>query len=221
MHKQSDNLSMWKYLGSRFYLKFSLLLLLLGVVAQGPRFFRPTAQVLTFSDEISVGAAHAEPILPDSGLTPSVEKRLHHFMEDLRAQPHHPKRWTRLNHEWLEYARGWFERAYPGEERFNRYASLWVGKREKSKLWRLNCRNEFFPDMDDAELLARADWLQDQEEWQEMQAKIMRGLATVDSEYQTALQELLGERRKDFDKLHQLFVSDQLPKVAGPLDYFL
>lgn len=208
-------------LGRTFWLRIGLFVALISVVVQGQEFFRGPAEALTFSDEISVGAAHAEPILPDSGLTPAVERKVQFFLEELRAQPQQPKRWVRLNAEWLNYARGWFERVYPGEERFNRYASLWVGKREKSKLWRRNCRDEFFPDMDDNELLTKAEWLQDQEEWQEMQAKIDRGLATVDNEYQTALQELLGPHWNDFQKLHRLFVKDYLPKSGGTDSYFL
>lgn len=208
-------------LGRKFWLRIGLFVALISVVVRGQEFFRRPAEILTFSDEISVGAAHAEPILPDSGLTPAVERKVQLFLEELRAQPHQPKRWVRLNVEWLNYARGWFERVYPGEERFNRYASLWVGKREKIKLWRMNCRDEFFPDMDDNELMTKAEWLKDQEEWQEMQAKIDRGLSTVDIEYETALKGLLGPRWSDFEKLHGLFVRDFLPKSGGADSYFL
>jgi hypothetical protein len=205
----------------RFWVSLAGFGLLVAVIVQGPRFFIETSEVLTFSDEITVGAAHADPILPDSGLTLATERRVELFMQDLKAQPQQPVRWSRLNKEWLEYARLWFERVYPGEERFNRYTSLWVGKREKSKLWRLNCRNEFFPDMDDKELLSKAEWLKEQEEWQEMQAKIARGLATVDAEYEQALHSLLGENWDEFTKLHSLFLQDQLPKTGGDTKFFL
>jgi len=208
-------------LGRKFWLRMALFLGFLSVVFRGQEFFRRPAEVLTFSDEISVGAAHAEPVMPDSGLTMGVEKKVQFFLEELRAQPHQPKRWVKLNTEWLNYARGWFDRVYPGEERFNRYASLWVGKREKSKLWRMNCREEFFPDMDDKELLSKAKWLHDQEEWQEMQAKITRGLQTVDDEYQAALLELLGPNMDEFQKLHSLFLKDALPKTGGDSKFFL
>lgn len=207
-------------LGRKFWLRMALFVALVSVVVRGQEFFRRPAEILTFSDEISVGAAHAEPVMPDSGLTPAVEKKVEIFFEELRSQPHQPKRWVKLNTEWLNYARGWFDRVYPGEERFNRYASLWVGKREKSKLWRMNCREEFFPDMDDKELLSKAKWLQDQEEWQEMQAKIDRGLSTVDVEYQQALKELLGTRWNEFEKLHGLFIKDFLPKTGASSSYF-
>lgn len=212
---------MLRRLGTKFWLSVVSFLALCTVIVRGQEMFRRPAEELTFSDEISVGAAHAEPILPDSGLTPGVEKRLKHFLDEMKTQPSEPDRWTGLNNEWLSYARTWFDRVYPGEERFNRYASLWVGKREKIHLWRVSCRNEFFPDMNDTELMAKAEWLQGEEEWQEMQAKITRGLQTVDLEYQAALQELLGTHYSELRKLHQLFVKEFLPKSGGSDSYFL
>lgn len=203
---------MLQRLGRKFWTRLASFLLLLGVISQGKEFFRPTAEDLTFSDEISTGAAHADAIMPDSGLTVSVEQRVDQFLTELKSQPSQPEKWHKLNEEWLGFARSWFERVYPGQELFNRYTSLWVGKREKIKLWRLNCRNDFFPDMSDEELLMKAEWLQNEEEWQEMQAKINRGLESVESEYQAALKEMLGEHIEEFNKLHGLFVKDFLPK---------
>lgn len=212
---------MLRRLGTKFWLSVMSFLALCTIILQGQDYFRRPAEELTFSDEISVGAAHAEPVLPDSGLSMGVERRVQDFLAQMKAQPSQPDRWVELNQEWLHYARAWFDRVYPGQERFNRYASLWVGKREKIRLWRVNCRNEFFPDMNDVELLTKAEWLQGEEEWQEMQAKITRGLQTVDLEYQTALKDLLGTHFSEFRKLQQLFVKEFLPKNGSSGSYFL
>ncbi|MBY0518748.1 MAG: hypothetical protein K2P81_17690 [Bacteriovoracaceae bacterium] len=212
---------MMQRLGLKFWLTLASFSLITFTLMKGPSAFRKTAHDLTFTDEVSTTAAHAEVIMPDSGLSVSIEKRVDLFLSDLRSQPTEPEKWANLNAEWLKYAHQWFARVYPGEEKFNAYASLWVGKREKSKLWRLNCRNEFFPDMDDNELISKSQWLQGEEEWQEMQAKINRGLQTVDEEYDQALSALLGTRIKDFVKLHKLFVREFLPKKSGTKSYFL
>jgi hypothetical protein len=212
---------MLQRLGLRFWLTIATFIMVLVVVSKGPQTFRKPAERLTFTDEIQTSHAHAGVIMPASGMTVAVEERVNSFLASMKEQKNSQTDWSKLNNEWLSFARAWFERVYPGEERFNQYASLWVGKRSKVILWRLKCRNEFFPDLDETELIRKADQLKDQEEWQEMQAKISRGLTTVEEEYSNALNNLLGSRISEFKSFHKLFVQDFLSKKRQTSDFFL
>lgn len=196
-------------------------MMVLAIVAKGPQSFKRPAERLTFTDEIQTLQSHAGVVRPSSGMTVAVEERVNNFLSAMKEQKNSQTDWSKLNNEWLSFARAWFERVYPGEERFNQYASLWVGKRSKIILWRMKCRNEFFPDLDEAELIRKADQLKDQEEWQEMQAKITRGLITVEEEYSIALNNLLGSRISEFKSFHKLFVQDFLSQKRQTSDFFL
>lgn len=212
---------MWQRLGLRFWLTIAAFVMVLAIVAKGPQSFKRPAERLTFTDEIQTTHAHAGVIMPTSGMTVAVEERVNNFLASMKEQKTSPTDWSKLNDEWLSFARAWFDRVYPGEERFNQYASLWVGKRSKIILWRLKCRNEFFPDLDETELIRKAEQLKDQEEWQEMQAKITRGLTTVEEEYSIALNNLLGSRISEFKSFHKLFVQDFLSEKRQTSDFFL
>lgn len=212
---------MWKKLGLRFWVTTLAFGVVAVSVARGPELFqRPVGQLL-LTDSVSTAQASAETVLAATGLTADLSARLDAYFLEMSEARDQASDWVALHREWLAYARDWFDRVYPGEERFQRYADLWVTKREKTKLWRVSCRQEFFPDLSDAELVQKADWLKDQEEWAEMESKVQRGLTTIDAEYALALEELLGSRQREFKRFHDLFVADFLPEKTQLANFFL
>jgi hypothetical protein len=193
--------------------------LAMGVISQGPRFFRPMAQTLTeltppaapLTDSVRTAAAAAQAPAEASA---ELGKRLDAYYETLTddAEGH---RWRALSQEWMALGEQWFARLYPGDQApYIRYATLWVDKRERVRLWRVDCRRQAFPEFSDDELYARADWFREQEEWREMQAKIRQGEGEIEAKYRTDLAELLGSRLESFERLHALFVGDQLGNEA-------
>ncbi len=210
-----------RYLDTRFWVTCLCFFAVCTALYSGAGFFRAGAEKLTFSDEIQTQAAHADTINPQNGLTPPVAERLGQHFARLEARDSKKLALAPQGREWLEYARAWFERVYPGEERYNRYVSLWVGKREKERLWRVKCREEFYPDFTEAELIRKASWLQGQEEWLEMQEKVARGLESIDLEYAGALAELMGDKTKEFHRLHELFLSESAFDERPAMNFFL
>ncbi|MFP5457970.1 MAG: hypothetical protein ACLGG7_04495 [Bacteriovoracia bacterium] len=212
---------MWKKLGFRFWLTTIAFGVVAVSVARGPELFRRPADQLLLTDTVSTGQAQTMRSAPAPGLDLEVSEKLDAYFLDMGAAHDKANDWVALHREWLDYARDWFERVYPGEDRFQRYADLWVSKRLKIKLWRVKCRQEFFPDLDDSELIQKADWLKDQEEWTEMESKINRGLTTIEAEYALAVQELLGSRLREFKKFHDLYVDDFMSQKRQISNFFL
>lgn len=211
----ADNISMMRYLGRKFWGRLIIALLAMGVVFQGPRFFRPMAKTLTdltpppaaTSDSVRTMAAAPQAL---SAATTELVRRLDAYYDTLTddAEGHH---WRLLNQEWMALGEQWFARLHPGDLLpYTRYATLWVDKRERVRQWRVDCRRQAFPEFSDDELYARADWFREQEEWREMQAKIRQGESEIEAKYRTDLAELLGPRQAAFERLHALYVGEQL-----------
>lgn len=212
---------MWKKLSFRFWLTTIAFGVVAVTVARGPELFRRPAGQLLLTDSVSTGQAQRTTLAPALALESDVSEKLDAYFREMGTAHAEANDWVALHREWLDYARDWFARVYPGEERFQRYADLWVSKRLKIKLWRVKCREEFFPDLDDSELIQKADWLKDQEEWTEMESKINRGLTTIEAEYTLAIQELLGSRLGEFKKFHDLYVDDFMSEKRQIQNFFL
>jgi len=157
--------------------------------------------------------------MPDSGLTLATEKRLNRFMKKLARVELENMSGTQK--EWLSYAKGWFERVYPDQTHFNHYVQHWLNFREQKAELRDHLRNRYFPDYSDRELLAKAEWLQSQEEWREMNEKMDSGIKDLEGEYQSKLKSLMGEKMESFTKLHELFVQDFFDSQGAPENFFL
>ncbi len=211
---------MWRYLNPRFWSLLGLFFLTAVVLHRGQDFFRRPAATLVAMDEVSSRAAKAETPSAQTGLLPGTEARLNAYLDSFipSADGHD---WRFLHQEWLELARQWFERVAPGQGGYERYVLLWLQKREDMRQWRQDCRREFYPDLDDGELEARAEWLREQDEWKEMQEKIRSGIAKLEAAHEASLDGLLGEGRGSFLRLHSLFLVEQLPRDAAPNLFFL
>lgn len=211
---------MLRYLDQKFWMRLILLTFLVAVMFMGPGIYRKPAQYLTFTDEVSTTAAAPEQqYSPTSGLSFELELELERYIEQLVTGPAIHD-WRFLHQEWFALARQFFDRLYAEPAVYNTYVKLWLQKRKQAHDWRVSCRREFFPELDDRELFDKIDWLSGQEEWQEMQAKIHQGLEKIDHDYNQALTEHMGNNLASIEKLHQLFIQDHMKEESSAF-YFL
>lgn len=211
---------MLRYLGAKFWMRVLALGFLAFIVMLGPSVFYRPAQHLTFTDEISTRAA--APLVsysPTSGLTFELESSLTTYITELPVSPS-AYDWKFLHQEWFMLSRQWFERLYADPATYNQYVTLWLAKRNEVHGWRISSRREFFPDLTDRELFDKIDWLRQQDEWNEMQAKIHVGVEKIEHRYNLALQEMLGENFPALIKLHQIFMRDNM-SAEESIPYFL
>lgn len=213
---------MMKFLGMRFW----ILCLLFGgsLLSFSPRFNLPSkiAHNLTFTpqtDSLSTTQSAVMRVMPDTGLTLVTEQRLKSFMQTLARQETESMGATQ--NEWLAYAKAWFERVYPNDSRYNKYVEAWLSHREQKAELRENLRQRYFPDYSDRELMLKAEWLQSQEEWSEMNAKIDAGIKELEVQYQSQVELILGDKMEAFSKLHGLFVDDFFSEAGAPENFFL
>lgn len=214
---------MMKFLGLRFW----ILCFLLGgtILSFHPRMnlHSKIAHNLTLtpqaSDEIKTLQSAAMRVMPDTGLSLVTEQRLKSFMLTLSRQEVESMGATQ--NEWLHYAKAWFERVYPNEARYNQYVEAWLSHREQKAELRESLRQRYFPDYSDRELMLKAEWLQSQEEWGEMNAKIDSGIRELEGQYQSQVELILGDKMEAFTKLHGLFVKDYFSESGAPENFFL
>lgn len=208
---------MLRYLGAKFWLR----VLCLGAVGVGfllmPKQQNGIARAPAIEDTIQLEEAAPVSYSPASGLTYQLEAQLQTYLDLLSTTPA-AHDWKFLHQEWFALTRQWFERIFKDPALYERYVQLWLDKRRDSHEWRVSCRREFFPDMGDRELFDKIDWLREQDEWGEMQAKINQGITRIDQSYSAAILELLGENHKSFVKLHDIFMEEHLP--SGPASQF-
>jgi hypothetical protein len=209
-----------KYLGIRFWVLLGLFIAVTISFYPKLNIYSNAAAVLTLSDSVSLSQASIERIMPDTGLSLSNEMRLTKFMDDAKLQESSFD-WAKLNNQWLEYARAWFERVYPHENRFNEYVQRWVEKRNQLVAVRIEMREAYFSDLDDRELLMKAEWLKNQDEWKEMNEKISKQTDAIERTYNDSLEKILLDHKNDFLKLHELFVNDFLEEKSTPQHFFL
>lgn len=210
---------MLRYLGTKFWMRVILLGLLVATIVMGPRGLKAPAK-LTYNDEVSSAAASPRQVYsPASGLTYELESKLDNYIEQLTITPA-AQDWRHLHQEWFALSKQFFERLYGDPAVYNKYVELWLAKRQDMQSLRLNSRREFFPDMTDRELFDRIDWLREQDEWNEMQAKIHQGIERIDHDYTVALQELLGHNYAALSKLHEIFMQDNMAAELSVF-YFL
>lgn len=213
---------MMKFLGMRFWV---ISFLFVGVLIS----FHPSfslhskiAHNLTFtpeSDAVTISQSALGRIMPDTGLSVVTEKRLKDFLAEVARVE--VEKMSETQNEWLNYARAWFERVYPNETRYNQYVDAWLTHREEKTQVRERHRQRYFPDFSDKELLQKASWLQSQEEWREMNQKIDSEMSILEREYSMKLETILGSKRMQFSKLHELFVNDFFSTAGAPEDFFL
>lgn len=180
------------------------------------------AHNLTFTpqatDEVSTQVSARLRVMPDTGLSLATEERLKTFMQTLSRQEIESMGETQ--NEWLGYAKAWFARVYPNDTRYNQYVETWLTHREQKAELRENLRQRYFPDYSDRELMLKAEWLQTQEEWSEMNSKIDAGIRELEAQYRTQVELILGDQFPAFTKLHGLFVQD-FSEVSAPENFFL
>lgn len=180
------------------------------------------AHNLTFTpqiDAVSTTQAATMRVMPDTGLSLVTEKRLKSFMLTLSRQE--IEKMSETQNEWLTYAKAWFERVYPNESRYNQYVEAWLNHREQKSELRESLRQRYFPDYSDRELMQKAEWLQSQEEWTEMNEKTEIGIRELELQYQTQIELILGNKKEAFSKLHSLFVNDFFAESGAPENFFL
>ena len=199
------------------------MLALTGVVmllTVGPGLNRRRTALQQHTDEVSLQAsAPVKTYSPTSGLSFEVEQELTTFLDELNTGPA-AHDWRFLHQEWFNLTRQWFERLYADPAMYDGYVRTWLAKRKETKEWRISCRREFFPDLTDRELFDKIDWLREQDEWGEMEAKIHQGLERIEHHYSVGLTELLGENYHAFVNLHGIFMKEHLADRQNAL-YFL
>jgi hypothetical protein len=213
---------MMKFLGLRFWVLSFLFMGVLISFHPAIKLHSKIAHNLTFtpeSDVVSISQSAIQRIMPDTGLSVVTEKRLMSFLQQVARVE--VEKMSETQNEWLTYAKGWFERVYPNETRFNQYVEAWVTHRELKTRVRASLRERYFPDFSDKELIQKASWLQSQEEWSEMNQKIDSEISTLEIEYNLKLEAILGTKREQFSKLHELFVKDFFSDSGAPENFFL
>lgn len=201
---------MLRYLDKKFWMRLVLFVGILMVLIRGPKIFHQPAKLITFTDEINTqAAAPLSDYSPISGLSFETEHALNEYLDNLPVGPS-AHDWKFLHQEWFNYSRQWFERLYADPQLYDRYAKMWLQKRNDLREWRIYCRRNSFPELTDRELFDRIEWIRKQDEWKEMQSKINQGLEKIDLDYKNNLNELIESHYQSFEKLHGLFMKDNM-----------
>lgn len=200
---------MFRYLTPKFWMRVGCFTIVAVVMFLSPDLKRPK-NTEPFIDTVQTEEAAPVAYSPASGLTYQLETDLNQYIAELNSTPA-AQDWKFLHEEWFALSRQWFERLFAEPALYNRYVELWLQKRRDTHEWRISCRREFFPDMNDRELFDKIDWLRQQDEWTEMQTKINNGLARIEASYDSSLKELIGENYQALVGLHGIFMREHLP----------
>lgn len=206
---------MVRYLDKKFWMRLVLFAGIIAVLQQRPQLFHAPAKIITFTDEVNTqAAAPVSSYSPATGLSFETENQLNEYLDSLPVGPSSHD-WKYLHQEWFSYTRQWFDRLYADSKIYDQYAMLWLKKRNEMREWRLSCRLHSFPELTDRELFDRIEWIRKQDEWKEMQTKMNQGLERIDLEYKSAVKELIGPHFEAFEKLHELFMKDNMVNEAS------